>query len=538
MTEELKIKITAELKNLKENVKEGSKSIKDFVEKNKEKVKEFNDEFQKVGDVAKKGLGIAAGAAAAGATALLALGAATKEQRENQAKLNTAFEAAGSTASVAKGVYEGLFRVLGEDDVATEAANHLAKLTTNQSELSEWTTICQGVFATFGDSLPIEGLTEAANETAKVGQLTGSLADALNWAGVNEEEFQAKLDACNTEAEREALIRNTLTGLYTDAASLYEENAAGVLSQNEAQMKLNENMAKIGEMMAPINAMLSEFGAEILAVILPQLSQFITEYAPKIKEALTELATKIGNVMKWLIDNWDLVSTIGAIILGVAAALTVFSAAMTVVNFVMNASKVTWIVLGIVAAITALVTIIVLVIKNWDNIKKATSNAMDAMKSKIDSAIEKIKSKFDSFLSKIKGIVNTIKGLFNFTFTLPKLKVPSFGITPRGWSVGDLLKGSIPKLSVNWNAMGGVFDKPTIMPYGNSLQGLGEAGAEAIVPLENNTEWLDKIADKLAAKQASTPIILNVDGKTFAQTSINSINQLTKQTGSLGLKLF
>ena len=538
MTEELKIKITAELKNLKENVKEGSKSIKDFVEKNKDKVKEFNEEFQKVGDVAKKGLGIAAGAAAAGATALLALGAATKEQRENQAKLNTAFENAGSTASVAKGVYEGLFRVLGEDDVAVEAANHLAKLTTNQSELSEWTTICQGVFATFGDSLPIESLTEAANEVSRTGILTGGLTDALIWAGINEEEFQAKLDACNTEAEREALIRNTLTGLYTDAASLYEENAAGVLSQNEAQMKLNENMAKIGEMMAPINAMLSEFGAEILAVILPQLSEFIQNYAPKIKEALTELATKIGNVMKWLIDNWDLVSTIGAIILGVAAALTVFSTAMTVVNFVMNASKVTWIVLGIVAAITALVAVIVLVIKNWDNIKKATSNAMDAMKSKIDSAIEKIKSKFDNFLTKIKNIVNTIKGLFNFTFTLPKLKVPSFGITPRGWSVGDLLKGSIPKLSVNWNAMGGVFDKPTIMPYGNTLQGLGEAGAEAIVPLENNTEWLDKIADKLASKQASTPIVLNVDGKTFAQTSINSINQLTKQTGSLGLKLF
>ena len=537
MTEELKIKITAELKNVKDNVKEGSKSIKDFVEKNKEQIKEFNEEFQKVGDVAKKGLGIAAGAAAAGATALLALGSATKEQRENQAKLNTTFENAGSTASVAKGVYKDLFRVLGEDDVSVEAANHLAKLTTNQKDLSEWTNICQGIFATFGDSLPIEGLTEAANETAKVGKVTGTLADALNWAGVNEDSFNDKLAACNTEAEREALIRNTLTGLYSDAASLYEENAAGVLSQNEAQMKLNENMAKIGEMMDPINAMLSEFGAEILSAILPMLNEFIQKYAPKIKDALTELATKIGNVLTWLIDNWDLVSTIGAIVLGVAAALTVFSTAMTVVNFVMNASPVTWVVLGIVAALTALVAIIVIVIKNWDNIKKATSNAMDTMKNKIDGAIEKIKNKFDDFLTKIRNIVNTIKGLFNFEFRLPRLKVPSFNITPRGWSVGDLLKGSIPKLSVNWNAVGGVFDKPTIVPYGNTLQGLGENGAEAIVPLENNTEWLDKIADKLASKQASTPIVLNVDGKTFAQTSINSINQLTKQTGKLGLKL-
>ena len=537
MTEELKIKITAELKNLKENVKEGSKSIKEFVEKNKEQIKEFNEEFQKVGDVAKKGLGIAAGAAAAGATALLALSSATKEQRENQAKLNTTFENAGSTASVAKSVYKDLFRVLGEDDVSVEAANHLAKLTTNQKDLSEWTNTCQGIFATFGDSLPIEGLTEAANETAKVGKVTGTLADALNWAGVNEDAFNDKLAACNTEAEREALIRNTLSGLYNDAASLYEENAAGVLSQNEAQMKLNENMAKIGEMMAPINAMLSEFGAEILSAILPMLNEFIQKYAPKIKDALTELATKIGNVLTWLIDNWDLVSTIGGIVLGVAAALTVFSTAMTVVNFVMAASPVTWIVLGIVAALTALVAIIVIVIKNWDNIKKATSNAMDTMKNKIDGAIEKIKNKFDDFLTKIRNIIDRIKGLFNFEFRLPRLKVPSFNITPRGWSVGDLLKGSIPKLSVNWNAVGGVFDKPTIVPYGNSLQGLGENGAEAIVPLENNTEWLDKIADKLASKQASTPIVLNVDGKTFAQTSINSINQLTKQTGKLGLKL-
>ena len=537
MTEELKIKLTAELKNLKENVKEGSKSIKEFVEKNKKQIKEFNEELQKVGDVAKKGLGIAAGAAAGGATALLALSSATKEQRENQAKLNTTFENAGSTASVAKGVYKDLFRVLGEDDVSVEAANHLAKLTTNQKDLSEWTNICQGIFATFGDSLPIEGLTEAANETAKVGKVTGTLADALNWAGVNEDSFNDKLAACNTEAEREALIRNTLTGLYSDAASLYEENAAGVLSQNEAQMKLNENMAKIGEMMTPINAILSEFGAEILSAILPMLNEFIQKYAPKIKDALTELATKIGNVLTWLIDNWDLVSTIGAIVLGVAAALTVFSTAMTVVNFVMNASPVTWIVLGIVAALTALVAIIVIVIKNWDNIKKATSNAMDTMKNKIDGAIEKIKNKFDDFLTKIRNIIDRIKGLFNFEFTLPRLKVPSFNITPRGWSVGDLLKGSIPKLSVNWNAVGGVFDKPTIVPYGNTLQGLGENGAEAIVPLENNTEWLDKIADKLASKQASTPIVLNVDGKTFAQTSINSINQLTKQTGKLGLKL-
>jgi len=59
--------------------------------------------------------------------------------------------------------------VLGDSGQATEAAGHLAKLTTEEQALAEWTTICEGVYATFGDSLPIESLTEAANETAKTG---------------------------------------------------------------------------------------------------------------------------------------------------------------------------------------------------------------------------------------------------------------------------------------------------------------------------------------------------------------------------------
>ena len=71
--------------------------------------------------------------------------------------------------------------------------------------------------------------------------------------------------------------------------------------------------------------------------------------------------------------------------------------------------------------------------------------------------------------------------------------------------------------------------------FGNRLGGLGENGAEAIVPLENNTEWLTKIADMLNDRQGGKQIVLTVDGKTFAQTAITSINNLTNQTGNLGL---
>lgn len=582
MNEELKIIITAEIDKLKKELKNGQEEVKKFGNKSKTSFKDFNDAVQKAGDVAKKGMAIAAASIAGAATALLALSSSTKEYRINQSKLNSAFEAAGSSAGTAKGVYEGLFRVLGDDDVAVEAANHLAKLTTNQQDLSQWTKICQGIYATFGDSLPIEGLTEAANETARVGKVTGPLADALNWAGVSEDNFNAKLEKCNSTAEREALIRKTLTGLYDEAAGNYEKNAESILAQNEAQAKLNENMAKIGETMAPINAALSQFAADILAKLAPHIEAFINEHGPAIQETLTKVADAIGSVINWIVSNWDFVSTLAIIITGIAVALGVFSTAMGIVNAVMAASPVTWIVLGIVAALAALIAIIVVVIKHWDDIKTAVKTAAEAIGNAVSSMVSKVtgffKNLWNGITNTVEGIKNSIvnkfnavkstvtnifngvksaimkpieaaknfvgktidkiKSFFSFKVELPKIKLPHFGITPKGWKIGDLLKGSIPKLGIDWYARGGVFEKPTAFGMnGNNVMVGGEAGAEAIVPLEKNTEWLDKIADRLASRGSKTPIVLNVDGKTFAQTSINTINELTKQTGSLNLNI-
>ena len=572
MNEGLKVVISADIAKLKKSIKEGKSLISKFSEEGQEAFKEFNDSIQKVGEGSKKFLGMAAGAIAGAATALLALGASTKDYREAQAKLTTAFQAAGGSAEDAKKTYNDLYRVLGDTEQATEATQLLAKLTTNQKDLGEWTTICQGVYATFGDALPIESLAEAANETAKTGEITGALADALNWAGISEDDFAESLFWCNNEAEREKLIRDTLNDVYSDAAGIYEENNAQILAQNEAQAKMTEAMALVGEAVAPINTALTELGAEVLAQLAPYIEEFAQKYLPGITDALSGVGTAIGEVMKWIADNWELVSTIGAIVLGVAAALTVFSTVMAVVNAVMMASPITWIVLAIVAAIAALVAIIVVVIKNWDNIKAATLNVWNAILSFLGGIFDKIKNAFasvfnwinDRIITPIKNLPNTIKNIFNnvvngikeklnlakttvkniidsikgffkFEWSLPKLKVPKFAITPSGWQIGDLLQGVIPKLGITWNARGGVFDKPALFNYGNSLQGLGENGAEAVVPLENNLEWLDKLATMLSQRMGSTPIVLQVDGKTFAKTSINTINQLTRQSGKLGL---
>lgn len=105
----------------------------------------------------------------------------------------------------------------------------------------------------------------------------------------------------------------------------------------------------------------------------------------------------------------------------------------------------------------------------------------------------------------IKGIIDKIKGFFHFDFHLPHLKLPHFSISPKGWKIGDLLKGSIPSLGIEWYAKGGIVN-------GATLIGAGEAGTEAIVPLERNTGWIDMIADRLGANGPSVNITVNVSG--------------------------
>ena len=171
-----------------------------------------------------KGAAIAAGAIATVTGALVAFGRSSLEAQKNISKLNTAFLAAGGTTKQAGETYKNLYRFMGDSDAATEAAQQLALITTNEKDLTEWTKILQGVYATMGSTLPIESLAEAANETINVGKVSGVMADALKWVGISEDAFNAKLAETASLSEREALVRSTLNNLYMNAANIYESN--------------------------------------------------------------------------------------------------------------------------------------------------------------------------------------------------------------------------------------------------------------------------------------------------------------------------
>ena len=628
MDEKLKIIISAEVGEVKKGCKEAQEEIEKVSKSTGVNGKSMIDSFTKIGNGAKKGLAIAGAALAGVGVALLSTVDATREYREAQAKLSASFESAGMSAQTAKSAYTELYSVIGETDQAVEASQQIALLADSEEEVVKWAELGAGVVGKFGDALQPETFYESANETLKLGEATGAYVQMLEGAGVSVDEFNAKLAACSTESEKQQLLFDTANGILGDAGEAYREAAGGLIEYNEAQAKLDEAMAGIGETLEPIKTNLMELGAGILADLQPYIQEFAEKYLPKILEVLSGVGEVVGEVILFIAENWETISTIAGIILGIATAFSVFSTVMAVVNAVLYACPITWIIMAIVA----LIAIIALVIIKWDDLKAAVSSAVesikewvsdmvdkvvgwfknlweditniandiasvvknafqsikdwvtnivssikdwvvekfnaikngisekissakeivsnlftnikDSIKEKISSAKDTVLGIFDSIKNGIQskieaaknfvsGAIEKIKNFFNFDWSLPKIKLPHFSITGKF----SLNPPQIPKFSVSWYQRGGVFDSPTLFGYGNGmLGGLGENGAEAVVPLEKNTKWLDKIAERLGAGN-NRPIVLQIDGRTFAQISCESINALTRQTGNLPLKL-
>ena len=308
-------------KDLNKELKKSQKEL----DKTEKEAEETGSGFSKLGSTiagVAKGIGKAVagmGVAFAGVgAAIVGLVESTRETREEFNKLEAAFTSAGHTAQTAEKTYTEFYALLGDEGQATEAVSHLAKLTNNQKELATWTNIATGVFATFGDSLPIENLTEASNETAKTGQLTGGLADALNWAGVNEDKFQESLDACTSEQERQALITKTLNGLYSEAAAKYKTLNGDILDARKATAELTQATADMGAAFEPAVTA----GKQALAGLLKEITPAIQLIGGGLSGAMTGTAGAAEQMKRGFAGLWDTLMTgAGEAIKGIAAAL-------------------------------------------------------------------------------------------------------------------------------------------------------------------------------------------------------------------------
>lgn len=214
----------------------------------------------------------------------------SKEYQRIMGSLEVSSERAGYTAEETSAAYNELFGVLGDNQTAATTTANLQALGLAQSDLNTLIDGTIGAWATYGDSIPIDGLAEAINETVQTGAVTGTLADMLNWAGTSEDAFNEKLAACSTESERANLILQEMAsqGL-TQAGQAWQEQNAGLVEANNATALYQQNAAALSESIGPMFTAIQTAGAQLLGVLAQIAGAF----------DFTAIGQQITNLVSW-----------------------------------------------------------------------------------------------------------------------------------------------------------------------------------------------------------------------------------------------
>lgn len=266
------------------SIDEFGKAVKDAGDEGSDGMGQLKEAFGQLGEAAKSGdingvvaaLGsmkgvLVGGAAVAGAKALadgiINITESTKEYRTILGTLEVSSKQAGYTQEQTTEIYKKFQAVLGDTQKAATATANLQALGLSQENLRVIVEQAIGAWATYGDSIPIDSLSESINETVQVGKVTGVFADALNWAGTSEDEFNERLAACADTTERANLVLQQLSeqGLQATGQA-WVENNQDIIAANTAQETMNESMAQLGEALQPAASFLLEYGSALVDV--------------------------------------------------------------------------------------------------------------------------------------------------------------------------------------------------------------------------------------------------------------------------------
>lgn len=187
---------------------------------------------------------------------------------------------------------------------------------------------------------------------------------------------------------------------------------------------------------------------------------------------------------------------------------------------------------GIKQIVTSVLTTISSIISSvWGGIKNTFSSVLNGIKSTVSSVFNGIKSTISNVMNSawniVSGAVNKLKNAFNFKWSLPSLKLPHISVTGGEAPFGIAGKGSLPKFAISWYKEGGVFNKPSVI-------GVGEAGTEAVMPLENNTEWIGTLANMITSNMGSNDMKATNTSSITPTQSGNTNNQYLTNNNTAG----
>lgn len=427
-----------------------------------------DDVADSIGDAAKEAQGVdfgdvlGAGAIVEGAKSIIdSIGQVideTSEYRRIMASLDTSSAQAGYTADETSEAYRRLYGALGDEQSAATALANLQALNLNQDELMGMLDLVTGAWATYGDSIPIDSLSESINETIRTGTVTGTFADVLNWGAREGETFGVMLkenteankewnDAVNdavtaedffnlalqdagSQTERANLLMQAMAeqGLATTADAWYQNNQ-DILEANDAQLTFTENAAQLAERVAPaVNAVKTGFNDLFTAAL--QATEGIDFQA---------IADGITGAFQFLMENKDVIVGDLAIIGAGIAAMKLAKFATDIGSIISGAATLTSVFPALGGAVTLLtgpfglviaaVTGVILVVNTFGDQIKASLQSVDDFLQNVfatdwtnifgpvlgeilNGFMANVKNVWDSIKSIFDGVIDFIRGVF------------------------------------------------------------------------------------------------------------------------------
>lgn len=354
---------------------------------------------------------------------------------------------------------------------------------------------------------------------AQASQGAGKAADSYKKLGIDikgltsDQVFEKvilNLSDMEDETERNAVANDIFGKSFADLAPLLNNSSdeikgmkgeldalGAVMSEDQvkAGAELNDTMDRIKKM---FGALALNIGNELIPHF-QKIGDWILNHKDEIQESFEKVLNGISTAIEWVVENSDILIKVLGVLLGafvamkivafvsalIATLTTLIGAATTVFGFfnaVLYANPIGL----VIAAIVALIAIGVLLYKNWDKVKEVASSLWGTVKSVFGNISNFISNTMNKAASVVSNAVNKIKGFFNFKWAFPKLKMPHFKVSgsmnPLNW-----IKQGVPKIGVEWYAKGGIMNSPTAFGMnGNNIMAGGEAGSEAILPLNES----------------------------------------------------
>ena len=313
----------------------------------------------------------------------------------------------------------------------------------------------------------------------------GSMRDATD---VWYEALEA-LGGISNETERDAVSMELfgksameMSGIVDDGGKALKElgqeaEDAGIIMGKDAVEDASKFNDSLDKLKATAVQSFSKAGATLAEQLLPLLEK---------------LVEWVSSVVEWFANLDGSTQKIILVVLGLVAALSPLLSLISTITTILPTLSTMFTALSgpvgiVIAAVAALVAIGVTLYKNWDTIKEKAKALWENLKATFQRIGDAIMTPINKAKDFVKGVIDKIKSFFQFKVELPKIKLPHFAITPKGWKLGDLLKGSLPKLGIDWYAKamnnGMILDNPTVfgVSRNGNLLGAGEAGSEVVV---------------------------------------------------------